>query len=163
MVTEGIPVYGMNGVGAGKDSPASEALIKAADKDDPRPMWVTAWGGPGVLAQSLWKVREDTVGGRIEKVHCQACVSTRSRIRTTAAHGSAKEFPDLFYVASPGFPSRRCLPSTQLGAASVETTFTLVARVRTFSLVTNEWLDTNVRAQRSAGQRISPLGILDGG
>ncbi|MFG0289471.1 MAG: DUF1593 domain-containing protein [Rhodopirellula sp. JB044] len=67
LVTEGIPVYGMNGVGEGKDSPASEALIKAADKDDPRPMWVTAWGGPAVLAQSLWKVRETRSAEELKK------------------------------------------------------------------------------------------------
>ena len=71
LVTEGIPVYGMNGVGEGKDSPASEALIKAADKDDPRPMWVTAWGGPNVLAQSLWKVRETRSAEELKKFVCQ--------------------------------------------------------------------------------------------
>ena len=48
----------MTAVGEGKDSPASEALIQAVDKNDPRPLWVTAWGGPNVLAQALWKVRE---------------------------------------------------------------------------------------------------------
>ncbi|HKJ42440.1 MAG TPA: DUF1593 domain-containing protein [Sunxiuqinia sp.] len=56
-ITEGLPEYGMTAVGKGKDSPASEKLIQAVDKDDPRPLWVTAWGGPNVLAQALWKVR----------------------------------------------------------------------------------------------------------
>ena len=56
-ITEGLPEYGIEAVGEGKDSPASELLIKAADKEDPRPLWVTVWGGPNVLAQALWKVR----------------------------------------------------------------------------------------------------------
>ena len=71
-VTEGIPVYGMNGVGDGKDSPASELLIKAADKDDPRPMWVTAWGGPNVLAQALWKVRKTRSSEELQQVRGEA-------------------------------------------------------------------------------------------
>jgi hypothetical protein len=37
--------YGMSDVGEGKDSPGSELIIAAVDKDDPRPVWVTCWGG----------------------------------------------------------------------------------------------------------------------
>ena len=32
-------------------------LIEAVDRDDPRPLWVTIWGGPSVLGQALWRVR----------------------------------------------------------------------------------------------------------
>ena len=56
-VSEGLPVYGMEGVGEGKNSPGSEFLIRAIDRDDPRPLWVPVWGGPSVLAQALWKIR----------------------------------------------------------------------------------------------------------
>jgi len=52
-ITEGLPEYGISAVGEGKDSPASERLIKAVDKGDPRPIWVSVWGGPNVLAQAL--------------------------------------------------------------------------------------------------------------
>ena len=58
VITEGLPDYGMLAVGEGKDSPASELLIKVVDKNDARPLWVPVWGGPNVLAQALWKVRE---------------------------------------------------------------------------------------------------------
>ena len=44
-------------MGEGKDSPGSERLIRVVDREDPRPVWVTVWGGPNVLAQALWKVR----------------------------------------------------------------------------------------------------------
>jgi hypothetical protein len=54
----GIPKYGMEGVGPGNDSEGSEWLIAVVDRDDPRPVWVTVWGGPNVLAQALWKVRQ---------------------------------------------------------------------------------------------------------
>ena len=49
-ITEGLPEYGIEAVGEGKDSPASELLIKAADKEDPGPLWVTVWGGPAEMA-----------------------------------------------------------------------------------------------------------------
>lgn len=58
IIKEGLPEYGMNAVGEGKDSAGSELLIKIVDKEDPRPVWVTVWGGPNVLAQALWKARE---------------------------------------------------------------------------------------------------------
>ena len=57
VIREGRPDYGMNAVGEGNDSTGSELLIAAADRDDPRPLWVPVWGGPNVLAQALWKVR----------------------------------------------------------------------------------------------------------
>ena len=46
----GIPEYGMKGVGEGKDSEGSDWIIQALKKDDPRPLWVLAWGGPNCLA-----------------------------------------------------------------------------------------------------------------
>lgn len=48
---------GMKGVGEGLDSPGSEFIIKAVDKPDERPVWITTWAGINTLAQALWKVR----------------------------------------------------------------------------------------------------------
>src|SRR6478672_802610 len=58
LVKKGLAVYGMEGVGKGKDSEGSEWIIKMLEKPDSRPLWVTVWGGPNVLAQTLWKIRE---------------------------------------------------------------------------------------------------------
>lgn len=49
--------YGMEDVGDGKDSPGSDLMIASVDKDDPRPVWVGAWGGANNIAQAIWKVR----------------------------------------------------------------------------------------------------------
>jgi len=38
LVTQGLPEYGMSGVGAGKDSQGSEWIIKILDENDPRPL-----------------------------------------------------------------------------------------------------------------------------
>jgi len=45
-------------IGDDKDSEASEAIIRIVDRPDPRPVWISIWGGPCDLAQALWKVRE---------------------------------------------------------------------------------------------------------
>ncbi len=45
-------------VGPGMDSEASDWIIKVVDRDDPRPVWFTIWGGPRELAQAIWKVSQ---------------------------------------------------------------------------------------------------------
>ena len=44
-------------LGAGKDTEASEAIIRIVDRADPRPVWVCVWGGSREVAQAIWKVR----------------------------------------------------------------------------------------------------------
>lgn len=150
LVTEGIPVYGMNGVGEGKDSPASEALIKAADKDDPRPMWVTAWGGPAVLAQSLWKVRETRSAEELKTFVSKLRVYTISD-QDNSGPWIREQFPDLFYVASPGFhPGGAYHHATWSGISGDY--FHARCPGANFSLVTNEWLDKNVREKGPLGK-----------
>ena len=58
ITTVHLPLYGMMGVGEGKDSEGSEMIIKAVDKNDPRPLWISVWGGANCLAQALWKVQQ---------------------------------------------------------------------------------------------------------
>ena len=45
-------------IGEGKDSEASDAIIKIVDREDPRPIWIGVWGGPQEVAQAIWKVRQ---------------------------------------------------------------------------------------------------------
>lgn len=44
-------------IGPEHDTEASDAIIQAVDKPDPRPVWVLVWGGPREVAQAIWKVR----------------------------------------------------------------------------------------------------------
>ncbi|MCS7468624.1 DUF1593 domain-containing protein [Stieleria sp. ICT_E10.1] len=148
-VTEGLAVYGMNGVGEGKDSQASEALIKAVDKDDPRPLWVTAWGGPGVLAQSLWKVRNTRSAEDLRAFVAKLRVYTISD-QDDSGPWMREQFPDLFYVASPGFhPGGAYHHATWSGISGDH--FHARCDGADFSLVTNEWLDKNVRHKGPLG------------
>ena len=57
LVTHGLAVYGMEGVGEGKDSEGSEWIIRVLEKEDERPVYISVWGGPNTLAQALWKIR----------------------------------------------------------------------------------------------------------
>lgn len=45
-------------LGEGRDSEASEAIIRVLDRADPRPVWVCVWGGSCELAQALWKLKK---------------------------------------------------------------------------------------------------------
>ncbi|MFY0688557.1 MAG: DUF1593 domain-containing protein [Cyclobacteriaceae bacterium] len=89
--------YGMRAVGTGKDSPGSDLLIQAVDKDDPRPVWFMGWGGMNNAAQAIWKVRETRSEAEFKKF--------LSKLRLFDILGQddagawiAKNFPELFYI-----------------------------------------------------------------
>lgn len=86
-------------IGDGLDSEASNAIIAAADKPDPRPIWIGVWGGPREVAQAIWDVQQtrseaelnDFIGKlRVFLIACQ-----------DATHEwLMNEFPDLFIIES---------------------------------------------------------------
>ena len=93
--------YGMANVGSGKDSPGSELIISAIDKDDPRPVWVCFWGGGNTLAQALWKVQNTRSADELQKFI--------SKIRVYDILGQdhagtwiAKNFPEIIYIRATG-------------------------------------------------------------
>ncbi|HYW94266.1 MAG TPA: DUF1593 domain-containing protein [Bacteroidales bacterium] len=86
-------------IGSGKDSEASEAIIAAVDKPDPRPLYVCVWGGPREIAQAIWKVQntrsDDEFNTFISKL----------RIYLIACQDATHEwlmnnFPELFIIES---------------------------------------------------------------
>ena len=89
VVAAGQPEYGMAAVGPDLLSPGAELLIRAAEKADPRPLRVLAWGGTNTLAQALSHVRSTRTPARRSRPSCRSCASTRSPTRTTRARGSA--------------------------------------------------------------------------
>lgn len=148
-VTEGNPVYGMKGVGDGEDSPASEQLIKAADKDDPRPMWVSVWGGPSVLAQSLWKVRATRSAEELQKFVAKLRVYTISD-QDDSGPWIRQQFPDLFYIASPGFHSGGAYHHATWSGISGDYFHGRFSGAD-FQMVSNEWLDKHIRKKGPLG------------
>jgi hypothetical protein len=148
-ISEGIPVYGMDGVGEGKDSPGSELLIRAVDHDDPRPLWVTVWGGPNVLAQALWKVRVTCSAEELKRFVAKLRVYTISD-QDNSGPWLRREFPDLFYIASPGFNAGGAYHHATWSGISGDYFHGRFVGAD-FTLVTNEWLDRNIRRKGSLG------------
>ena len=97
VVKRGSTLYGMNGVGDGKDTEGSNLIVSELQRDDNRPLWVCAWGGANVLAQALYRLRADGLEQLIEKLR----VYTISDQDDTGIW-IRRNFPKLFYIVSPG-------------------------------------------------------------
>ncbi|WP_442681578.1 nucleoside hydrolase-like domain-containing protein [Sphingomonas sp. ASY06-1R] len=101
LVREGQPGYGMAIVGAGKDTAGSRLIIEALERRDPRPLWVTVWGGANTLAQALYTIRATRTPEEARRLIAKLRVATISDQDDSGAW-IRRTFPDLFYVVSPG-------------------------------------------------------------
>lgn len=86
-------------LGAGKDSEASDAIIKVVDRPDPRPVWVCVWGGSREAAQAIWKVRATRDAAGLERF------LARLRLYLVVTQDSTTPwlldtFPQLFVILS---------------------------------------------------------------
>ncbi|QDV25216.1 DUF1593 domain-containing protein [Aureliella helgolandensis] len=150
VIRVGRPAYGMNAVGEGNDSTGSELLIEAADRDDPRPLWVPVWGGPNVLAQALWKVQQTRSPEALEKFVSKLRVYTISD-QDDSGPWIRKTFPNLFYIASPGIHAGGAYHYATWSGISGDK-FHARFTGADFSIVDNDWLDKHIR------QNHGPLG-----
>jgi hypothetical protein len=101
LVKQGLPEYGMLGVGEGKDSEGSDWIIRELEKDDDRPLWISVWGGVNTLAQTLYKI-EHTKSAK-EAKH----LISKLRVYTISDQDDSgiwirNNFKDLFYIVTPG-------------------------------------------------------------
>ncbi len=149
VISEGKSDVGMLAVGEGMDSPGSEALIAAADRDDPRPLWVPVWGGPNTLAQALWKVRATRTPEKLAEFVGKLRVHTISD-QDNSGPWIRKNFPGLFYVASPGYhPGGAYHFATWSGISGDNFHGRFVGA--DFAIVDNPWLDENIRRKGPLG------------
>lgn len=93
--------YGMADVGDGKDSKGSELIIAAADRKDPRPVWVQFWGGGNNLAQAIWKVKHTRSEADLAKFLGKLRVFDILG-QDDAGAWMVKNFPELFYIRATG-------------------------------------------------------------
>lgn len=147
--SEGLPVCGMEAVGDGHDSPGSELLIRALDRDDPRPLWVPVWGGPNVLAQALWKLRAMRSSEALARAVAKLRVYAISD-QDDSGPWMRREFPELFYVVSPGFNAGGAYHHATWSGISGDH-FHARCDGADFTLVTNEWLERNIRRKGPLG------------
>jgi len=124
----------INNLGEGKDSEASQAIIKIIDKPDPRPVWFCVWGDCSNIAQAIWKVNQTRSAEELE------IFLSKIRIYQIAHQDNTidwlmKNFPDLFIIHS---------NSTYMGIFGGPDD----------PLGDHKWLDTNIR------QNHGPLGAI---
>ena len=144
VTSEHLPLFSMEGVGEDKDSPGSEMLIKAVDKGDDRPLWVSVWGGANCLAQALWKVKETRSEEELMKFVAKLRVYTISD-QDFAGPWIRHNFPGIFYIvdASAGDNWREYYKATWTGISGDR--WYKNAPMYQFELVDNPWLMANIR------------------
>lgn len=85
--------------GPGKDTEASEAIIRLVDRPDPRPVWVCVWGGPADLAQAIWSVKEKRNSVELARFLSKLRVYLIGK-QDGSAQWLLEKFPDLFIIVS---------------------------------------------------------------
>ena len=58
---------GIGVIGPDNDSPGSELLIRLADEDDDRPIWLCSWGGANTFAQAVWRVQQERTEAELKR------------------------------------------------------------------------------------------------
>lgn len=142
LVKQGQPVYGINGIGAGKDTEGSDWIIRTLELDDQRPLWISVWGGANTLAQALYKLKETRTDAELQKLLAKIRVYAISDQDDTGIW-IRKNFPDLFYIVSPG----------GYGAATWVGIHKVVEGIDN-STISNQWIADNIQ------QGHGPLGAL---
>ena len=140
-VKSGIPQYGMEGVGGGRDSEGSDWIIKVLEENDDRPLWISVWGGANTLAQALYEIEKTKTPAEAGKLIAKLRVYTISD-QDDSGIWMRTNFPTLFYLVSPG---------DDYGSATWNAINTVVDGINNEN-ISNDWLARNIQ------QNHGPLG-----
>jgi Protein of unknown function (DUF1593) len=118
-------------VGQGKDTEASEWIVRVVDRPDPRPVWVVIWGGSADLAQALWRVKRDRKPEELSRF------TARLRVHAIGDQDSTgpwirEQFPDLYVITQ-----RRAFRGMYRGVDR--------------TLVSSEWVEANIHGHGALG------------
>ena len=149
-VFTGQQAYGIAATGPDKMSDGAKAILTAGDRNDPRPLWISIWGGANTLAEALLYARTNRSPDEMKQLVAKLRVYSISD-QDDAGPWIRGEFPDLFYIVQ---------PSTPTGGEYYYATWTGISGDRyyrngagaDFTTVTNEWLDTNIRSKGPLGK-----------
>jgi len=131
------------------------------------------WGGANTLAQTLMDLRASHTPAEMEKLIVRLRVSSISD-QDDAGPWIRREFPSLFYIAMPSPPNSEEYYYATWTGISGDLYYRNCAGADT-SLVTNEWLEKNIRAKGPLGKMYprfmfimegdtpSFLGLIDNG
>jgi hypothetical protein len=132
-------------------SPGAELIIRAADKPDPRPLWVLAWGGANTLAQALLHARATRTADQLDDLVSRLRVYAISD-QDDAGPWIRREFPALHYIGMPSTPDGdQYYLATWTGISGDR--FYRNAPGADFTTFTDAWVDANIRSK-------GPLGAL---
>lgn len=93
----GIPIDEM--LGEGKETEASESIIRIVDRPNDRPVWICVWGGPVEAAKAIWKVRHTRSPEELAKFLGKLRVFLIGRQDNTA-DWLLEQYPELFVIVS---------------------------------------------------------------
>ncbi|HEX4567138.1 MAG TPA: nucleoside hydrolase-like domain-containing protein [Vicinamibacterales bacterium] len=173
VVAGGQPSFGMASVGTDKMSAGAEQILRAADRDDPRPLWITVWGGANTLAEALVHARATRPSDALDKLQAKLRVYSISD-QDDAGPWIRREFPSIAYIAMPSPPDGdQYAMATWTGISGDQ--FYKNAPGADFSTFTKEWVDANIRSKGPLGKLYpypccihegdtpSYLGLIDNG
>lgn len=152
LVASGLPVYGLDGVGEGKDSEGSRKLVDAVDEAvaADEPIYVPIWGGASVLAQALWHVNSTRSPAEVERF--------TSKIRAYAISDQdntgtwiRRNWPGLFYIASVHHFNRYAIAGW--GGISGDAYYHFPSAAANKEVISKEWIKDHIQSAGSLGSR----------
>jgi Protein of unknown function (DUF1593) len=148
LVTPGQSQYGLGATGPDKMTAGAQAILDAADRADERPLWISVWGGANTLAQALIHARATRTPEALAKLIAKLRVYSISD-QDDAGPWIRKEFPKLFTIVKPSTPDSEEYASATWTGISGDAYYQFLGADS--SLVTNEWLDKNIRSKGPMG------------
>jgi len=160
-VVSGTPQYGLEGVSQSGLSSGAELILRRLEAQDPRPHWISIWGGANTLAEALFHAERNLTPEALERLIGRLRVYSISD-QDDAGPELRRRFPKLFYIVSPTTPNgEEYARSTWTGIAG--DLYYLNGAGADTSLITNEWLDAHIRGQGPLSAHYSSyLFIMEG-
>jgi hypothetical protein len=150
VVAAGQPAYGMAAVGPDKMTAGAELIVRAAQKDDGRPLRIAVWGGANTLAQALLHARATMPAERLDALVLKLRVYSISD-QDDAGPWIRREFPRLHYIVLPSTPdSDQYSLATWTGISGDR--FYRNAPGADFTTFSDDWVNTNVRSKGPLGK-----------
>jgi Cellulose-binding Sde182, nucleoside hydrolase-like domain/Cellulose-binding protein Sde0182, C-terminal domain len=150
LVSSGPEGFGMAALLKNEPSPGALALVRAAQRNDPRPLWISIWGGANTLAEALMHARATLPPAAVDALIAKLRVYSISD-QDDAGPWIRREFPRLFYIVKPSGPNGEEYASATWTGISGDVYYGNCAGADG-STVTNQWLDTNIRAKGPLGK-----------
>ncbi len=149
MVKSGQSQYGLAATGEDRMTAGAQAILDAADSADDRPLWISVWGGANTLAQALLHARATRTPEALARLVAKLRVYSISD-QDDAGPWIRKEFPNVFYIVKPSPPNSEEYASATWTGISGDVYYRNGEGADT-SLVTNAWLDKNIRSKGPLG------------